>query len=127
MALTLGNPSGSFPIPTAGRNAIADGFDAAVNTGAGTAVLRLKNAATVLTSFSLQNPAFGAASTGVITLAGTTLSSTASAGTATSVDNYDILDRNAASLWAGAVTGSDTITTGQTVNLTAFSITFQAS
>jgi hypothetical protein len=127
MALTLGNPSGSFPIPTAGRNSIADGFDAAVNTGAGTAVLRLKNSTTVLASFNLQNPAFGAASTGTITLAGTTLSTTASAGTASAVDNYDILDRNAASQWAGAVTGSDTITTGQAVNLTAFSITFQAS
>jgi hypothetical protein len=127
MALTLGNPSGSFPIPTAGRNSIADAFDTTINTGAGTAVLRLKNAATVLVSFNLQNPAFGAASTGTITLAGTTLSGTAVAGTATAVDNYDILDRNAASQWAGAVTGSDTITTGQTCNLTAFSITFPAS
>jgi hypothetical protein len=127
MALTLGNPSGSYPIPTAGRNAIADGFDSAVNTGGGTAVLRLRNSTTTLVSFNLQNPAFGAASTGTITLAGTTLTNTASAGTATAVDNYEILDRGSAQIWAGAVTGSDTITSGQTVNLTSFSITFPAS
>lgn len=124
MALTLGSPSSSFPISTAARNAQADAFDDLVNTGAGTATLLLRNSTTTLVTFNLQNPAFGAASTGVITLQGTTLSTTASAGTASSVDNYQIKDRGGNVVWGGVVTGSDTITSGQTVQLSSFTITW---
>ena|SRR5688572_6016417 len=124
MALTLG---AATTIATAARNAQADAFDTLINTGAGTAVLRLRNSTTTLVSFNLSNPAFGAASTGAITLSGVTISATASAGTATAVDNYQILDRDAAVQWTGGVTGSDTITSGQTVNLTSLVITWPAS
>ncbi len=124
MALTLG---AATTIATAARNAQADAFDTLINTGAGTAVLRLRNSTTTLVSFNLSNPAFGAASTGAITLSGVTISATASAGTATAVDNYQILDRDAAVQWTGSVTGSDTITSGQTVNLTSLVITWPAS
>lgn len=127
MALTLGAPSSSFPISTAARDAQADAFDALVNTGGGTAVLRLRNSTTTLVSFNLSNPAFGASSTGTITLNGTTISATASAGTATAVDNYQILDRGGAVVWGGVVTGSDTITNGQTCNCTSFAITWPTS
>jgi hypothetical protein len=124
MALTLG---AATTIATAARDAQADAFDALINTGAGTAVLRLRNSTTTLVSFNLSNPAFGASSTGAITLSGVTISATASAGTATAVDNYQILDRGGAVVWTGGVTGSDTITTGQTVNLTSLVITWPAS
>ena len=127
MALTLGNPTAGFPIATAARNAQADAFDDLVNTGGGTAGLRLRGSTTTLVTFSLSNPAFGAAATGVLTLSGTTISATASAGSATAVDNYQILDRGGSVVWGGAVTGSDTITSGQTVNLTSFAITWPAS
>ena len=124
MALTLGNAT---TIATAARNAQADAFVALVNTGAGTAVLRLRNSTTTLATFNLSNPAFGAASTGAITLSGVTISATAGAGTATAVDNYQILDRDGNVVWTGSVTGSDTITSGQTVNLTSLVITWPAS
>ena len=124
MALTLG---AATTIATDARNAQADAFDTLINTGAGTAVLRLRNSTTALVTFNLSNPAFGAASSGAITLSGVTISATASAGTATSVDNYQILDRGGAVQWTGSVTGSDTITSGQTVNLTSLVITWPAS
>lgn len=127
MALTLGAPTGSFPIATAARDAQADAFDNLVNTGGGTATLRLRNSTTTLVTFNLSNPAFGSSSTGAITLNGVTISATASAGTATAVDNYQILDRGGAVVWGGAVTGSDTITSGQTCNLTSLVITWPAS
>jgi hypothetical protein len=66
---------------TAVRNAIADAYDAEVNTGAGTAVLEVYTgsapgtfgaapAGTLLGTFALANPAFGASASGTITLAG---------------------------------------------------------
>jgi hypothetical protein len=124
MALTLGNAT---TIATSARDAQADAFDNLVNTGGGTAGLRLRNSTTTLVTFNLSNPAFGSSSTGAITLNGVTISATASAGTATAVDNYQILDRGAAVVWTGAVTGSDTITSGQTVNLSSLVITWPAS
>jgi len=124
MALTLG---AATTISTAARNTQADAFDALINTGSGTATLRLRNSTTSLVTFNLSNPAFGSASSGAITLSGVTISATASAGTATSVDNYQILDRDGTAQWTGGVTGSDTITSGQTVNLTSLVITWPAS
>lgn len=124
MALTLGNAT---TITTAARNAQADAFTTLIATGGGTAQLLLRNSTTTLATFSLSNTPFGAASTGAITLAGVTISATASAGSASSVDNYQIKDRGGTVQWTGAVTGSDTITSGQTVNLTSLVITWPAS
>lgn len=124
MALTLGNAT---TITTAARNAQADAFTTLIGTGAGTATLKLRNSTTTLVTFNLSNTPFGAASSGAITLAGVTISATASAGTATSVDNYQILDRGGTVQWTGSVTGSDTITSGQTCNLTSLVITWPAS
>lgn len=124
MALTLGNAT---TIATAARNAQADAFTTLIGTGAGTAQLLLRNSTTTLVTFSLSNTPFGAASTGAITLAGVTITATASAGSASSVDNYQIKDRNGTVQWTGSVTGSDTITSGQTCNLTSLVITWPAS
>ena len=124
MALTLGNAT---TITTAARNAQADSFTTLIGTGGGTATLKLRNSTTTLVTFNLNNTPFGAASSGAITLAGVTISATASAGTATAVDNYQILDRGGTVQWTGAVTGSDTITSGQTCNLTSLVITWPAS
>jgi hypothetical protein len=124
MALALGNAT---TITTAARDAQANGFEALLATGTGTAQLLLRNSTTTLVTFSLSNSPFGASSSGVITLASTPISATASAGSASSVDNYQIKDRNGTVQWTGAVTGSDTITSGQTVNLTSLTITWPAS
>lgn len=124
MALALGNAT---TITTAARDAQANAFETLLATGGGTAQLLLRNSTTTLVTFSLSNSPFGASSSGVITLASTPISATASAGSASSVDNYQIKDRGGTVQWTGAVTGSDTITSGQTVNLTSLTITWPAS
>lgn len=123
MALTLGNPT----LETIARNALSDALDALINTGAGTAVLTLRNSTTVLVTFNLQNPAFGASAAGVITLQGVPISATASAGSATTPDNYQVINRDAALTMSGAVTGTGPITSGETVNLNSYSYTTPAS
>ncbi|HLV20141.1 MAG TPA: hypothetical protein VKZ49_04635 [Polyangiaceae bacterium] len=123
MALTLGNPD---TFADAARNAQADAVDALVESG--NIVFRATNdSGTILAEFDLQNPAFGSASSGTITLAGTTLSDTAPAGSATAVARWQLRTSGDAAIMSGPITGSDTITSGQTVNLTAFSITWPSS
>ena len=115
---------------TAARNALADQIDTLVNTGSGSAKLRIKTSAdAVLVEFTLQNPAFGAAANGQITLQGTPISATAGAtGTAA---KFDVLDRNGSMVFEGTVatSGGDltitntSITSGQTVNLNSLTYT----
>lgn len=54
-------------LPNSTRNSLADHFDSLVNTGAGTAQLRIYTAAfaTLLVAFDLANPAYGAAGASV--------------------------------------------------------------
>lgn len=125
MALTLGNPT---TIATNARNAQADAFDTLVNSGTTqTLVLIDSTGPTVLVTLTLDGTnAFGAASSGAITATGLPISATASAGTAATAETYEIrIDGTAC--WTGSVTGADTITTGQTVTLTALTITWPAS
>lgn len=125
MALTLGNPT----LPTATRDALANNIDDLVNTGSGTATIVLIDDGGLgdLVEIDLQNPAFGASSTGVITLAGVPLSGTASAGSATTPDKYEIRDRDGAVVADGAVTGVGPITSGDTVDLSGYTWTQPAS
>lgn len=120
---------------TAARNGMADSVDASVNTGttdAGGDFVIIESAGpTDLVSIILQDPAFGAAAAGVITLAGTPLSNTAGAtGTA---DTFEIRNRDNAVVIDGTVTatggGGDveidntSIASGQTVELTSLTWT----
>lgn len=126
------------------RNTLADAVDDAVNTGSGTAVIEIRtgsppgigNAATgtLLASISLQNPAFGNAASGIITLNGTPLSATASA---TGTAGYCRLkDRNGTARGEGTVTAtggggdltlaSTSIVSGATVRITSGTITVPA-
>jgi hypothetical protein len=77
---------------TALRTILADAVDAHVNTGAGTAIVRLRDGTTTIVDFDLQNPAFGAAASGIITLEGTPIETTAEADG--DVDNAQIINRN---------------------------------
>lgn len=116
---------------TATRSTLADAFDDVVNTGAGTATLVIKDGATPLVTIDLQSPAFGAASSGVITLAGVPLSATASAGG--TADGFDIEDRDGTVVASGTVTatggGGDieldntSIASDQTVEITSLTYT----
>lgn len=86
------------------RDILANAVDDHVNTGAGTAVIRIRASTTTLVDFPLQNPAFGAASSAVITLQGTPIAAVASAaGTA---DNFQLINRNADITLSGSVTAT---------------------
>ncbi len=89
---------------TATRNDIADAVDAAVNTGSGTARLRLRDDTTTIVDFDLQSPPFGAAASGVITLQGVPIAATAAATGV--VDGFQLLDRDGAVVLSGTVTGT---------------------
>ena len=128
MALTL---------ETGLRNDLGDAIDTSVNIGAGTATLKIEDVSDVAkASFNLQNPAFDAAGTGgvgIIQLLGTPLQDT-SAVSGTAVQ-FSIFDRDAAKQLEGTVgtTGgfdiqisSTSIGTGDTVELTSFTITVPA-
>jgi hypothetical protein len=124
MALTL---------ETNARNALSDALDDLVNTGSGTANIKFETSGDVeVATVDLQNPAFGASSTGTITLAGTPLSdSSATGGT---VAQFSIYNRNGTKVLEGTVStsGADinisSVTVGATdqVTLTSFTITTPA-
>lgn len=63
------------------RNVLADAIDNEINTGSGTSNLKFETSGDVeVATIDFQDPAFGAASAGVITLAGVTLSDTSATG-----------------------------------------------
>jgi hypothetical protein len=124
MALTLA---------TGTRDAIANAVDDYINSGtAATLEFQTSGNAEVAT-LTLGDPAFGASSTGVITLAGTPLSDTdATAGT---MAKFVIkVDSTAAITGTVGTTGSDinfsggvVVENGDTVQLTSLTITCPAS
>jgi hypothetical protein len=123
MALTLA---------TTMRDAIADAVDALIGTSA-TLVFATSGDATVAT-LTLGNPAFGASSTGTITLQGVPLSDTnATAGT---MAKFFIKSGGATTQITGTVStaaadinfsGGVAVGSGDTVTLTSFTITCPAS
>lgn len=97
VAMTITHAAGT-------RTALADQVDALVNTGSGTAQLVWREGTTDVVAFDLQDPAFGAASTGTITLQGVPLSATA--GAQGDVDNFEVNDQNGALVFAGSITAT---------------------
>jgi hypothetical protein len=67
-------------LETAVRNALADAFDVEVNAGAAATFVFETSADGEVATITLQDPAFGAAATGVLTLQGVTLSDTSATG-----------------------------------------------
>ena len=124
MALTL---------ETGLRDDLANQIDDSVNTGGGTANMKFETAADgEVATINFQNPAFGAALVGVITLQGTPLEdANADAGT---IEHFSIYARSAAKQLEGTVlvAGGDinitslVIASGDTIELTSFSITVPA-
>lgn len=112
------------------RNVLADAIDNEVNTGVGTAELRFETSADAeVATIPLQNPAFGAAATGTITLQGTPIQDTTATGG--TVAQFSIYDRDATKQLEGTVatSGGDinmsslVVGANDTVELTSFSIT----
>lgn len=114
-------------LPAATANAMADALDARVNTGgAGSLVIysgdepatgdTALSGNTALATFTLSNPAFSAASSGTLTLAGTPLTVAASAtGTASF---FRIYENDGTTVVTQGTIG----TTGQQLNLSSLSL-----
>jgi len=119
-------------LSTGAKNASADAVVDLIDVGAGTAFVRIKDAANVvLAQLALSNPAFGAAAAGVVTANAITDDSSADAtGTAT---KFDIIDRNAVVVLDGTVTAtggggdltlvSTSLTLGEVVQISSFTLT----
>lgn len=115
----------TLKISTAARNAAADAIaDLCDVGGAGTLEIRTGSqpanpgtaaSGTLLATFTLDNPAFGAASTGVVTLDPPTSVSAAATGTA----GYFRIKNNAGT----AIIDGDCGTSGASLNLNTTSIT----
>lgn len=121
-------------LETATRNALADAFDALVNTGAGTACLKLETSGDAeVATFNFSNPAFGNASSGTITLADTPIEDTdATGGTVAQGSIYNrngdkVCESAAATSGEEITVSSTTIAEGETVTLTSLTVTVPAS
>ncbi len=119
MALTL---------ETSVRNALADQIDAEIGTAG---YLEFQTGAQVeVATITFQNPAFGTAVTGVITMAGQPLQDTNATGNASAIDAFQIFASGAVLKITGTVStsGADinmsslTVAATDTVELTTFSI-----
>lgn len=89
------------------RTVLADAVDNYINTTGATDAsgdLVIRASTTILVTFVLANPAFGAAASGVITLAGVPIA--AVAGAAGTADNFQIRDRANAAAVSGSVTAT---------------------
>lgn len=116
------------------QNVLADAIDTEINTGAGTANLKFETVGDgEVATIDFQNPAFGPAAAGVITLQGVTLSDTSATGG--EVVQASIFDRDGTKqLEMTCGTGAEEITISSTtvaatdqVDLTALTITVPAS
>lgn len=95
---------------TAAKNTMLDAIDTLINTGAGTAVLKIRAGSvgtpgTVLATINLGNPAFGAAASGAMTMSGLPLSDTSADATGTA-GMFEILDRDANVVVSGSITAT---------------------
>lgn len=135
----------AFRIPTAARNAACDAVVDLLDAGAGAATIEVRTGSqpasandaasgTLLATFTLADPAFGGAASGVATLASAPRTTTgAAAGTA---GWFRAKDSTGATVFDGSVTatggGGDltlnttTISIGLTVELTSGTVTMPA-
>ena len=99
MAITHTNVTTAFV-----RNALADLIATKVDTGAGTAKVRIRASTTTLVDIDLAATPFGAAASAVITAAGLPKEGTVTG--AGSADNFQVLDQDGNSVFAGSVTAT---------------------
>lgn len=120
---------------TSVRNAIMDAIDDQVNAGTTDAqadfVFIESSGPTDIAEINLQDPAFGASSSGQISIQGTPLSTSAGAGG--TIDTFEVRDKDNSTAIDGTVTstggGGDveidntSVNSGQTVQLDSYSQT----
>lgn len=125
MAITLGAIT---TLATTIRDAISDAFDNYINTtggGAPTLIVRTSAPATLITFTLDTTAAFGASSTGVITL-DVSPAITAVAGASGAPASYQITDSGGTVVLTGTASG-DSVTSGLTYTLSSFTLTTPAS
>ena len=128
-------------LATASVNALADALKTRTDIGSGAATITVYNGTqpatantalsgnTALATFTLDDPSFGSASAGVITMAGVPRSTTGlAAGTATffrmfSSDPFTILDGDVGTASATLILNTTTISVGVAVSITAGTFT----
>lgn len=127
MANTLGNPTVENDL----REEILNTILTKLNVGGGAnAILRLRNNTTTLVDFPLNATTpltLGTDDDGQATVNPVSASATATGGSATLPNNYQILDKAGTVRLSGTVTATDGITSGQTVTLGTTTITMPAS
>lgn len=115
---------------------MADTVDDQVNAGStdanGDLIIEESSGPTTLATIELNDPAFGAASSGSMTLDGLPKSDTSADNTGTA-DRFTVRDKNNAKVFDGSVTGTGgggdmeldntSINSGQTVEITSFDYT----
>jgi|SRR5687768_8500082 len=121
-------------LPTASRNAACDAVVDKVDQGAAAGKLKIRASTTILCTITLEDPAFGAASTGVAT--GASFPKSAAASASGTADNYIVTDSDD-TIIIGPVdltegSGSNQIdntdiNSGQTVNVSTLTHTQPAS
>src|SRR5688572_3362938 len=92
----------AITLSTKARNAACDAVCALPNEGTGPGKLRIRASSTTLVDIPLNDPAFGAAATGVAT-ADITPALSAAATAAGVADNYQVLDSDNEVMWDGTV------------------------
>lgn len=116
------------------RDVLANAIDNEINTGTGTSNLKFQTSGDVeVATINFQDPAFGASSTGVITLAGVTLSDTSATGG--TIAQASIFDQDGTKQleMTVAVSGAEinitslVIAATEQVDLTSLTITVPAS
>ena len=92
---------------TAAKNAMLDAIDALINTGSGTAQLKITTtgAGSVLATIDLDNPAFGSAASGAMVMAGLPQGDASADATGTAAE-FHIYDRDATLVVSGTVTAT---------------------
>lgn len=101
-----------------------------VATGSPPATCATAASGTLLATFTLNSSPFGVASGGAMVLGGLTLSATAGAGSASTPGYFRMLDGSAnchvqgtCAIGSGDLSFNGTITSGQTVQITGFTVT----
>lgn len=121
-------------LETVTRDSLANDLDNLINTGAGTATFVFETSGDVaVATINLQNPAFGAAASGTITLQGTPLSDTNAAGG--TIAQGSIYNRDSAKRWENTVATSaaeiiitsTVVAATETVTFTSYQVIVPAS